>query len=220
VGDEALLLAQAAPTWAGADRAASARVAVASGAQALVTDDGLQNPSLAKTCAFLVIDGGAGFGNGRLLPAGPLREPVQAAAARCRAAVLIGDDRTGALSALPPALPVLRARLAPGPAMRSLAGQRVLAFAGIGRPEKFFATLEQASLTIAGRQSFPDHHAYRPAELAALQARAASLGAQLVTTTKDHVRLTPRDQSAVLALAAELVWDDAAAVDAILGCVT
>ncbi len=220
VGDEALLLAQAAPSWAGADRAAAARAAVAAGAQAIVMDDGLQNPSLAKSCAFLVIDGGAGFGNGRLLPAGPLREPVHAAAARCRAAVLIGDDRAHALAALPPSLPVLRARLAPGPAMRSLAGQRVLAFAGIGRPDKFFATLAEAGLTLAGRQAFPDHHAYRPAEVAKLQTRAASLGAQLVTTTKDHVRLTPRDQAGVLALGAELVWDDDAAIDAILSCIT
>jgi tetraacyldisaccharide 4'-kinase len=218
VGDEALLLAQAAPTWAGADRAAAARAAITAGAQALVMDDGLQNPSLAKTCSFLVIDGGAGFGNGRLLPAGPLREPVHAAAGRCRAAVLIGDDHYNALAALPPGLKLLRARLVPGEAMRSLAGQLVLAFAGIGRPEKFFATLEQAGLTLAARQAFPDHHAYSAAELAALQTKAASLGAQLVTTTKDHVRLAPRERSSVLALAAELVWDDPEEVVTILGC--
>jgi tetraacyldisaccharide 4'-kinase len=104
--------------------------------------------------------------------------------------------------------------------MRSLAGQRVLAFAGIGRPDKFFATLAEAGLTLAGQQAFPDHHAYRPAEVAKLQARAASLGAQLVATTKDHVRLTQRDQAGVLALGAELVWDDDPAIDAILSCIT
>src|SRR5689334_20037384 len=89
VGDEALLLAAVAPTWVGADRAASARAACAAGAQVLVMDDGLQNPSLRQDVALLVIDGATGFGNGRLLPAGPLREPVTAAVSRCAAAILI-----------------------------------------------------------------------------------------------------------------------------------
>lgn len=135
-GDEALLLAELAPTWIGADRTESARRAIAAGAEALVLDDGLQNPGLGKTLSLLVVDGGFGFGNGRVLPAGPLREPVAAAAARCQAAVLIGADLAGACRALPPTLPVLRARLLPGPEAAALAGRPVLAFAGIGRPEK------------------------------------------------------------------------------------
>ena len=129
VGDEALLLAALAPTWVGADRAASARAAVAAGAAILIMDDGLQNSGLVQDLPLLVIDGAVGFGNGRVLPAGPLREPVAAAARRARAAVLIGPDATGATAGLK--LPVLRAALVPDAA--GLAGRRVLAFAGIGR---------------------------------------------------------------------------------------
>ena len=103
VGDEALLLAEVAPTWTGADRAASARAAVAAGAQVLVMDDGLQNPSLHQDCRCWWWMAASGFGNGRVLPAGPLREPVAAGAARCQAAVLIGEDIAGAAAALPPA---------------------------------------------------------------------------------------------------------------------
>ena len=135
VGDEALLLQEVAPTWVGGDRAASARGAIAQGARALVMDDGLQNPSLERDLALLVIDGMTGFGNGQVMPAGPLREPVAAAASRSHAAVLIGDDHTHALAQLPPDLPVLRARLRPGPEMLALKGRRVIAFAGIASPD-------------------------------------------------------------------------------------
>ena len=114
VGDEPVLLSAVAPTWVGADRGAAARAAVAAGAQALVMDDGLQNSSLEKTLSLLVVDGRTGFGNGRLLPAGPLREPVASAVKRCAAAVLIGVDQTRSASALPPAFPILTARLEPG----------------------------------------------------------------------------------------------------------
>ncbi|MBS0560173.1 MAG: tetraacyldisaccharide 4'-kinase [Proteobacteria bacterium] len=190
-GDEALLLAAAAPTWTAADRAAGARAAIAAGARSVVMDDGLQNPTLRKNLALMVIDGGFGFGNGRLLPAGPLRESVAACAARCDAAVLIGADATGALAALPPDLPVLHAALEPGPATRALAGRRVLAFAGIGRPGKFFATLREAGVQVAGALSFPDHHRYGRSTLAYVLAHAGQLDALPVTTAKDAVRLPP-----------------------------
>ena len=216
VGDEALLLAAAAPTWIGADRAATARAALAAGAAALVMDDGLQNPSLRKSLAFIVIDGGSGFGNGRVFPAGPLREPVEAAAARAGAAVLIGPDRTGARGALPAGLPVLTARLEPGPETASLKGRRVLAFAGIGRPEKFFATLEEVGALVVARRPFPDHHPYREGEVSRLLAEAERLGAEAVTTAKDRVRLPSRLGAQVAVLAVSLAWDEPARLGALL----
>ena len=217
-GDEALLLAEAAPTWTGADRAASAMAAVAAGAQVLLMDDGLQNPSLEKTVSLLVVDGATGFGNGRVLPAGPLREPVAAAASRCQAVVLIGTDDTGALAQLPRGLPVLRADLAQGDEIASLIGRRVLAFAGIAIPGKFFDALERAGVVLAGREAFADHHAFTAKELARLDATARALGAVLVTTPKDAVRM-PAGMTVRLnvhVVSVHLTWNEEAAIDVLL----
>jgi tetraacyldisaccharide 4'-kinase len=215
VGDEALLLAERAPTWVSADRAAGARVAAEEGADAIVMDDGLQNPGLVKDCSLLVIDGGYGFGNGRLLPAGPLREPVAAAAARCQAAVLIGRDAHGALAMLPPALPVLRAVLVPDVAGLDF-DRDYLAFAGIGRPEKFFAGLRAAGVTLAATRAFADHHPYTAAELAALVRDANRAGAALLTTPKDMARLSPAQGKGIAVAGVTLAWEDEAALDALL----
>lgn len=215
-GDEALLLAAVAPTWIGADRAASARAAVAAGAEVLVMDDGLQNPTLRKDLSLLVVDGGFGFGNGRVLPAGPLREPVSAGAARCRAAVLIGDDLCDAERALPPGMPVLRARLRAGPEAAALAGERVLAFAGIARPGKFFASLEETGADVVARLAFPDHHRFTAADWRRVQAEAARRGAALVTTAKDAVRLPPALQARVAVLTVTLEWEDEGRIEALL----
>jgi tetraacyldisaccharide 4'-kinase len=216
VGDEALLLAAVAPTWVGANRAATARAAVDAGARALLMDDGLQNPSLEKTASLLVIDGGAGFGNGRLLPAGPLREKVSAAAARCRAAIMIGADRLAAAAALPPNVAVMQASLAPGPDMLALAGRSVVAFAGIARPRKFFSTLEEAGMLLAESRAFADHHRYTARELADLRLAASTLGAVLVTTWKDFVRIPPGGRAAIVPLSARLAWAHEAAIEALL----
>ncbi len=215
VGDEARLLAAVAPTWVARDRAAGARAALAAGARLLLMDDGLQNPTLADKIGLLVMDGPAGFGNGRLIPAGPLREPVAAAAARCRAAVLIGPDEAGALACLPPGLPVLRARLRPAPAV-PLAGRRVLAFAGIGRPGKFYASLAETGAEIVARQDFPDHHRFRGHELRRLLRQAEALQAALVTTPKDSVRLPPPMRPLVTVVGVTLEWADEAALAALL----
>lgn len=212
-GDEPLLLAAIAPTWVAADRAAGARAAVAAGAQALLMDDGLQNHTLVKDAALLVVDGAVGFGNGRVMPAGPLREPVSAAAARCRAAVLIGPDAAEACAALPPGLPVLHATLEPEIA---LPGLRVLAFSGIARPAKFYATLRQAGAIVAECMDFPDHHRFTNSELNRVLTRAKALDATPVTTPKDAVRLPGAVRSQVRVIGVLLRWADPAALERLL----
>lgn len=213
VGDEPLLLARRAPVWVARDRAAGARAAMAAGADCLVMDDGFQNPGLVKDLSLLAIDGGYGFGNGRVLPAGPLREPARQGLARAAAVVLIGEDVAGVLPALDK--PVLRAALVPRNG-GDFTGTHVIAFAGIGRPEKFFATLEAVGARLLGRVSFPDHHPYGDAELRHLADSAAAQGARLVTTEKDWFRLAPDWRARVATLAVSVKWQDEAAVLALL----
>ncbi|TXM69849.1 tetraacyldisaccharide 4'-kinase [Methylobacterium sp. WL120] len=190
VGDEPLLLARHAPTVVARDRVAGARLCVAEGADVVVMDDGLQNPSLAKDLALAVVDAGVGVGNGLCVPAGPLRVPLARQWPHVGGLVLIGEGPAGAAVAAEAqahGLPVHRARLVPEGA--AVASRRVLAFAGIGRPEKFFASLCEAGAEVAATRSFPDHHPYRDADLARLAAEADGLGAELATTEKDRVRL-------------------------------
>jgi len=212
VGDEALLLAAIAPTWVCADRAASARAAIAAGAQLLIMDDGMQNPGLCKTLSLLIIDGATGFGNGCVLPAGPLREPVTACAARAGAAVVIGENRTGAA----PLRPVLKASLRPAPEIEALRGRRAYAFAGIGHPAKFFGMLAEAGVVLAGTASFGDHHHYSESDVGRLLRSAESLDAVPVTTPKDYVRLDAAQASRVTRVGVSLAWEDEAALDAVL----
>lgn len=215
VGDEALLLADVAPTVKSRDRTAGARQALAEGATAIVMDDGLQNPALQKDLSLLVIDGGYGFGNGLLLPAGPLREPVEVAAQRCHAAVLIGEDETGALARLPASMPVLRAHLVPDCA-EPLGRRPVIAFAGIGRPEKFFRSVLSLGAELVAQHAYPDHHVYEARDASALLAEAAYKGAKLVTTAKDFVKLPANLRAACLVVQAHLAWEDEMALELLL----
>jgi tetraacyldisaccharide 4'-kinase len=216
VGDEALLLARAAPCWVARDRAAGARAAAAAGARVLIMDDGFQNPALAKDLSLLVVDGAYGFGNRRVMPAGPLRESPARGLARADAVVLLGRDERNLGPTLGVGPPVLGARLAPKPGSERLAGRRVLAFAGIGRPEKFFATLTELGAELAETRAFPDHHPYSAAEIAGLRARGRDLDAVLVTTEKDAVRLAPGQREGIETLAVAVAWDQPAALQALL----
>jgi tetraacyldisaccharide 4'-kinase len=203
VGDEALLLARIAPTIVARDRAQGARLAEAQGADIIVMDDGHQNFTLAKDVSVVVVDGESGFGNGRMIPAGPLREPVAQGLARADAVVLMESGGKITASVDPGAFagPVLRARLEPE--AESLRGRKLFAFAGIGRPEKFVASLRQAGVEIAGAKFFPDHHPYSDVEIAALKANGP-----LVTTEKDYVRLNPVQREGVTALAVKAMFRD------------
>jgi len=202
VGDEPLLLARAAPTVVARDRVAGAQEAVAAGASVIVMDDGFQNPSLQKSFSVLVVDARRGIGNGRVVPAGPLRAPLRAQLVRADALVMVGasDDDGVAAAARGCGLPVFRARLAPEAAvMAALAGARVLAFAGIGDPGKFFATLAGLDIAVAARVSFPDHHRYTLVEARMLCEQADRESLTLLTTEKDLARMQGDPDLAALA---------------------
>ena len=193
VGDEALLLARAGPTFVARDRAAGARLAIAEGADAIVMDDGLQNPGLEKNFALAVFDGAAGLGNARVLPAGPLRARLSDQWPRANAILVIGPGSRGddiLAQSEARGLPAFRGRLVPEPAAaRRFASRRLLAFAGIGRPAKFYATLAELGAEVVRTRDFPDHHAYRAPEIAALLDEAARDGLVPCTTEKDMVRI-------------------------------
>jgi len=188
VGDEALLLAVHAPTIISPNRADGAALAENIGADLIIMDDGFQNHQLAKDFSLLVIDGQSGFGNQYMLPAGPLREPLGAGLARADAFMIIGEDKHNIAVSLPMDKPLLNGTITPH--VKNLDKEaRYLAFAGLGQPEKFRATLEGLSFSIAAWQSFPDHYPYTQSDLKTLKSNAAALRAQLITTEKDFMRL-------------------------------
>jgi tetraacyldisaccharide 4'-kinase len=202
VGDEALLLARVAPTIVAHDRVAGAEAARVAGATIIVMDDGLQNASLAKDFTLAVVDGRRGIGNARVFPAGPLRAPLAAQLAKTDALLVIGDGDTGMKSDLP----IFHGRLVPdAAAVEALKARRVLTFAGIGDPEKFFATAETAGIAIAARTAFPDHHRFTAEEAAELIMQAEHDGLALLTTEKDRARMTGEPTLAALAAKAHVL---------------
>ncbi|MDR3423834.1 MAG: tetraacyldisaccharide 4'-kinase [Alphaproteobacteria bacterium] len=213
VGDEALLLAAAAPTWAGRDRAAAARQAENYGSLILM-DDGLQNPHITKTVSLLVVDGDVGIGNGRVIPAGPLRETFAEALKKIHAMIIIGENDRQNLTTRAK-VPVFRARLQPDVPRGFPRDSRFVAFAGIARPEKFFATARSLALDLAEVCAFPDHYVFSEADIDALRLKAEEQGARLLTTEKDAARLPPSFRTEVIVLPVALVFDDAGAQDAL-----
>lgn len=218
VGDEPLMMARDVPVAVARDRLEGVALAKSQGATAILMDDGFQNPRITKDVSLIVIDGARGLGNGKVFPAGPLRAPLKAQLARTDALVLIGDGHAADDVAAEIAVrkkPVLRAHLRPdAAAVARLLGQQVLAFAGIGDPERFFRTLRASGIEVARTRPFADHHMFSQAEIAALAADAQREQLTLVTTEKDLARLRGRADvpDNIVPFAVQLEFDDPAAL--------
>lgn len=206
-GDEPLLLAQHGPCWVGKNRLGTCRAAIAAGAKFLILDDGLQDPSITKTLSLLIIDGAYGFGNRLLIPAGPLRDRLDLTFLKTDAIVMVGNDTRNVLKDCPKTTVALRAQLQPAQPKNFQTNTPYVAFAGIGRPQKFFDTLNALGATLAENKHFPDHHFYHKKDLDYLERLAKKHGALLITTEKDAVRL-PRDfRAKVTTLPVAITWE-------------
>jgi tetraacyldisaccharide 4'-kinase len=215
VGDEPLMMARTVPVMVARDRIDGAALARSQGATVILMDDGFQNPAIAKDASLIVIDGDRGLGNGRVLPAGPLRAPLSPQLDRTDALIVVGDGTAAKPVAAAVAARgglVLTAYLrADEAAAASLSGKRVLAFAGIGDPARFFRTLRAAGIEAVRERAFPDHHPFSQSEIETLIADAKREGLTLVTTEKDLARLkkggeAPND---IVPFAVTLEFDDA-----------
>ena len=220
-GDEPLLMAAFAPTWVANERVEGARAAQNAGADVILLDDGFQDPSLTKDLAIVVVDAARGFGNGRCLPAGPLREPVHVGLKRADAVISIGEPEAQSQFRERSAVQVgriahLTASLKPIEMGMPWAEGRYLAFAGIGDPEKFFATLRGLGAPLVRTVALDDHQKLARTMIQRLMKEAQSMNAQLVTTEKDAARLPADLRSGIVSLPVRLEFDDANALENLL----
>lgn len=207
VGDEPLMLASGGPVVVARNRLVGAKHIAGQGGRSIIMDDGLQNRDLASHVNIVVIDGAVGFGNGAMLPAGPLREPIADVMARAHAVVILGDDVRGVQAMVPEPIPVFTARIVPD-VVGVVPGRRYIAFCGIGRPQKFFETLDGLAVDVVDRVSFPDHCAYTKQDVTALVDRAAKLRAGLITTEKDMVKVGALTQARIDVVPIRCVFDN------------
>ena len=210
IGDEALMLSQNNLVCISHDRVAGARFIAANlPSDVIIMDDGMQNPWLKKDITLAVFDGAVGLGNGRILPSGPLRQSLKSALPSMDIAVINGSDKTGLKQSLPQKLTCLSLRLLPNPETADEIKQRsLLGFAGIARPQGFFDTLEECGAILVKTLPFADHHPYSEADLTQLHLEAIQLGAELITTQKDWVRLPPEWRERILVLDVSLMLED------------
>ena len=216
VGDEPLLLAAFSDVWVSKDRVAGVRKAIEAGATAIILDDGFQHTAMVYDLSIVVVDAEVGFGNGLCIPAGPLREPVEVGLKRADAMLTVGDERaqdsfTQAYPTLAQ-IPRIKGALEPLQTGMDWTGLRALAFAGIGRPEKFFASLKGAGATLIQTEALGDHEVLSSALLSRLERKAQAQNAQLVTTEKDAARLPPSFRGKVITLPVRLKLTDEAAL--------
>lgn len=202
-GDEARLLAQVAPTVIAPNRAEGAKIAEQLGAEIIIMDDGFQNPRLYKNESWLVFDGATGIGNGKIIPAGPLRETLVNGQKRAQYILIMGEDKTGLAKQC--SLPVYYGHVQAQPLM--LENKCVLAFAGIGHPEKFYQTLRDNGFEVVATRDFADHYAYQAKDIEALAKEAEAQGLTLITTEKDFVKLSSEDKKRVNVLKIRALWD-------------
>ena len=203
VGDEPLLLARQAPVIVNANRFQGAQTAISHGADIIIMDDGFQNPKLHKDLSFLVFDGSIGYGNGFCIPAGPLREELSHGLKRAQAIIIIGEDKKNLKQQI--SLPSFEGKIS---ALKpQISGSRVMAFAGIGRPEKFYLSLKELGFELVKTIDFPDHHFYSIQELQDLIKQAKDNNCQLITTSKDFVKIPQNLQQHFQVLEIEIKWN-------------
>jgi tetraacyldisaccharide 4'-kinase len=211
VGDEPLLLAKNVPTWVSRDRVRGAQAMIRSGIQLILMDDGFQNPRIHKNLNLVVVDGSTGFGNSHVFPAGPLREFCWAGMDRADAFVLMGKDSKVLYNVNKP---IFKATLVPTSSLPTT--QKYFAFAGIGLPSKFFESLKRENVPVVGIESFSDHHPYSEEDFQRLQGKAERLGAKLLTTEKDLMRLTPSQRKLVVSFPIKVKWESMEALEKFL----
>jgi tetraacyldisaccharide 4'-kinase len=208
-GDEAMLLAAHGPTIVSGNRYEGIQLAEQHGSDLIIMDDGLQNPAVYKDIKFAVVNGDMGFGNGLMIPAGPLRAPLHQGLSGIDAVILIGQDKRSAAQKIPADKIIFTARLIPAPETIPTKDARYLAFAGLGYNEKFFRFLrEDIGLSLADTISFSDHHPYTEGDLLSLHAKARSHGLTLLTTEKDMMRIPPQNRVGIHVLRVHITWDN------------
>ena len=217
VGDESLLLAEICPTWVSSNRTKSAKLAIEKGANILILDDGFQNAGIQKDLSIIVIDGEVGFGNKYLLPAGPLRENIAEGLKRSNAALILGNDTKmiadHILDFTGRKFPILFGSIEPKNVQPQFFEKKFVAFSGIGRPKKFFDTLDKIGLDIIGTFAFDDHHPYSSEDLVKLSTYANRHGAELITTSKDRRRINTNINVAIHELPIYIKWEKTSELD-------